>query len=250
MTHHTDAGTDNGAETDSIRIEGVTKSFGSVVALDDVTLQIERGTYHCLLGPNGSGKSTLLRLVLGLQRPDEGTITLPSARLGCGFQQPNFYPGLTARENISVFAGLAGGEDSEWTQTVIEELGLQPALDRRAGDLSGGFARKLDLALALIRHPDFLLLDEPLGALDDVSKARLLSFLDSYVEHGNTVLVSTHHVTAFEPYLDRVTLMHRGSVLLDSRVAEMDMGAHDSLQTYYVDTVLDREDVSFDAGNI
>lgn len=229
-----------------ITIDGVTKSFGSVVAVDDVSLSVASGTYHCLLGPNGSGKTTLLRLVLGLQRPDRGQIDVAAATVGCGFQQPNFYPGLTVRENIDVFAGLVGADNSEWTETVVEELRLTPALDRRAGSLSGGYARKLDLTLALVNRPDVLLLDEPLGALDDVSTTRLLSFLDAYVGDGNTILLSTHHVTAFEPYLDRVTLMHDGRVLVDQWIDALELGEHDSLQSFYVESILAREDGSLE----
>ncbi len=222
----------------ALHLSNVTKRFREVVALDALSLTVEAGTYHCLLGPNGSGKSTLLRLVLGLQQPDSGTIDGPHGRVGCGFQSPNFYPALSVRQNIDAFAKLAGADDWEWNQTVIDELRLNPVLDREAGELSGGYARKLDLALALIKQPDVLLLDEPLGALDDVSKERLLAFLERYVEAGNTVLVSTHHVSAFADSLDRVTVMHRGRVLLDDWIEAVELDGHDSLQAYYVAAIL------------
>ena len=233
--------TTNGDQTtDRISINDVRKAYGTVAALDGVSMTIDAGTYHCLLGPNGSGKTTLLRLVLGLTNPDGGTITQPDGVVGCGFQRPNFYNDLSTRENIDVFTSMLGTSDEEWNQTVVEELRLGPALDQRAGDLSSGYARKLDLALALVKKPDFLLLDEPLGALDDVSKAQLVDFLDDYTSMGNTVLVSTHYVSTFEPYLDHVTLMHNGTVLLDTPMDELD--TEDGLQTHYVQTVLDRED--------
>lgn len=234
--------TANGGD-DAIRLEGVTKTYGDVVAIDDVTLSIEDGVYQCLVGPNGSGKSTLLRLILGLTQQDSGTITLPDAVIGCGFQQPNFYPALTVRENIDVFASIVGATDWDWNQRVVDELRLNPALNRKAADLSGGYSRKLDLALALIKQPDFLLLDEPLGALDDVSKARFLEFLKEYADDGNAILVSTHDVKAFEPYIDRVTLMHEGVAIVDRQVSEIDLGDAGSLQEYYVTTILAREDV-------
>jgi ABC-2 type transport system ATP-binding protein len=215
-----------------------------VVALDGVSLTIESGQYHCLLGPNGSGKSTLLRLVLELARPDEGTISRPDAVLGCSFQQPNFYPDLSVRENINVFTSMVGADDEEWNQTVVDELRLNDELAREASDLSGGYARKLDLALALIKEPDFLFLDEPLAALDDVSKTQLLEFLDEYTDMGNTVVVSSHYVEAFEPYLDHVTLVHDGNVLFDKPMDKIDFGEAGSLQSYYVQRVLDREDAS------
>jgi ABC-2 type transport system ATP-binding protein len=225
-----------------IEIEDVRKTFGSVVALDGVSLAIEPGQYHCLLGPNGSGKSTLLRLVLELALPDEGTIRRPDAVMGCSFQQPNFYPDLSVRENLNVFTSMIGADDEEWNQTVVDKLRLNDELNREGSALSGGYARKLDLALALVKQPDFLFLDEPLAALDDVSKTQLLEFLDEYTDRGNTVVVSSHYVEAFEPYLDHVTLMHDGDVLFDEPMDALDFGDADSLQSYYVQTVLDRED--------
>jgi ABC-2 type transport system ATP-binding protein len=222
-----------------IELDGVRKTYGNVVALRDLSLSIEAGQFHCLIGPNGSGKTTLLRLVLGLTRPTEGTVSTPDGTLGVGFQQPNFYPGLTVAENLSVFASLVGATDDAWRERLIEELRLGRALDRTAGDLSGGFARKLDLALGLLKRPDYLLLDEPLGALDDVSKARLLEFLQSYAGEGHAVVVSTHHVGEFEPFLDRVTVMHAGELVLDADPASLDPGS--SLQEYYVDVVRERD---------
>ncbi len=230
--------------TGYIELDEVTRTYGDVVALDEISLAVGGGQYHCLLGPNGSGKSTLMRLVLGLTQPTSGTTSIPDLTIGCGFQQPNFYPSLTVRENINTFAGLVGADDWEWNRHVVDELRLTRALDRLAGDLSGGFARKLDLAIALIKKPDILLLDEPLGALDDVSAARFLTFLEAYVDSGNTVFVSTHRVTEFEPSLDRVTVLHDGQIVFDELCAEIDRGEADSLQAYYVDELLEREGVS------
>jgi ABC-2 type transport system ATP-binding protein len=161
--------------------------------------------------------------------------------VGCGFQEPNFYPTLTVRENIDVFASLVGGVADQWRETLLEELRLDRALERSAGDLSGGFARKLDLVLSLLKRPDYLFLDEPLGALDDVSKERLLAFLNAYTEDGNAILVSTHHIDDFEQYVDRVSIMHDGDLVLDSARSAVDLGRYDTLQEYYVEMVLERE---------
>lgn len=226
-----------------VELVDVTRTYGDVRALDSISLTLGGGEFHCLLGPNGSGKSTLFRLLLGLTRPTAGRVETGDCRLACGFQRPNFYPDLTVRENISVFARLIGGTDWEFTRHVVEKLRLQRALDRRAGDLSGGFARKLDLTLALLKQPDLLLLDEPLGALDDVSTAQLLDLLERYAGGDKTVVVSTHRVTAFEPFLDRVTVLHDGTIVLDERLSALDREG-DSVQSYYVEQILDREGVS------
>ncbi|MEF8979485.1 MAG: ABC transporter ATP-binding protein [Haloarculaceae archaeon] len=226
----------------ALTVDAVRKVYGDVVAVDGVSLSFGGGQFHCLIGPNGSGKTTLFRLLVGLAQPTEGDVSTPDGTIGCGFQEPNFYPDLTVRENIDVFAGLVAAPDSGWRETLVSELRLGGALDRPAGDLSGGYARKLDLALALLKHPDYLLLDEPLGALDDVSKHRLLAFLDGYAADGNTVVVSTHHVTDFEPFLDRVTVMYDGAVILDREREAIAVDQYDSLQEYYVALVLNRED--------
>jgi ABC-2 type transport system ATP-binding protein len=226
----------------ALTVDAVRKVYGDVVAVDGVSLSFGGGQFHCLIGPNGSGKTTLFRLLVGLAQPTEGDVSTPDGTIGCGFQEPNFYPDLTVRENIDVFAGLVAAPDSGWRETLVSELRLGGALDRPAGDLSGGYARKLDLALALLKHPDYLLLDEPLGALDDVSKHRLLAFLDGYATDGNTVVVSTHHVTDFEPFLDRVTVMYDGAVILDREREAIAVDQYDSLQEYYVALVLNRED--------
>jgi len=225
---------------DSIRLDGVTKTYGDVVAVHDLSLSFEPGTYHCLVGPNGSGKSTAVRLALGLTRPDEGTVERPDAVLGCGFERPNFYQDLSVFENIDVFADLADATDDDWNQSVVDELGLGPVLDRTAGNLSSGYARKLDLALALIKQPDFLFLDEALDSLDDVSEERFLAFLEEYADRGNGVVVSTHYVSAYEPSLDRVTLLDDGDVVFDDRVADLDLGDEGTVQSHYVETMRER----------
>ncbi len=223
----------------TLALNGVTKRYGDVLALDDCSLAVETGGFHCLLGPNGSGKTTLLRLLLGLERPTTGTVSRTGIRVGSGFQRPSFYPSLSVRENLEVFRRLQGGAHDDWRQRLVSGVGLDPAVDRRAGDLSGGYARKLDLALALLHRPDVVLLDEPLGALDDVARARLLEFLEDYADAGHGVVVSTHRIDTFEPHLDRLTVLDGGSVVLDRRAQDLPDDAEGTLQERYVDMLLD-----------
>ncbi len=222
-------------------LESVTKRYGDVVGVDDVSVTIGGGQYHALVGPNGSGKTTIVRLLVGLVQPTMGQVSRTAVSVGCGFQRPNFYPDLTVAENLDVFASMVGPVESTWREQVLDGLRLGPARHRLAGDLSGGFARKLDLALAVLKRPDVLLLDEPLGALDDVSTASVLEFLADFNAAGNTILVSTHNITDFEPWLDRVTIMFDGSIVADEMRGSLDWESGSSLQDYYVEQILERE---------
>ena len=218
--------------TEPIRFEGVSKSYGDVVALSDVDLELRPGEVHCLVGPNGSGKTTLLDLLLGLTRPTSGTVTVPDVPLGCSFQSPTFYPGLTVTENPDAFAWLSGCPDEAWRERLLDVFGLDRVAMQLAGTLSGGWQKKLDLALGFLKRPDYLLLDEPFSELDDASKRRLLEFLEGFCTDDRSVLVVTHHVRRFEAIVDRLTVFDGGQVRYDGAVGPNEL-AHDR----YLDTL-------------
>jgi ABC-2 type transport system ATP-binding protein len=222
-----------------IRVEGLRKRYGDVLALADVDVTVEPGTFHCLVGPNGSGKTTLLRTLLGLVEPSAGEVSVPDVRLGTAFQRPSHYEELTVADNLDVFGALATADD-EWAETVLDRLGLDVVRDRIAGDLSGGYSRKLDLALALQKEPAYLLLDEPLGDLDDVTKLRLVELLGDYRDAGHGVVVSTHNLGAFAACVDHLTIVSDGEVLVDRPREAIDV-PDDELQEFYVDRVLKKD---------
>ena len=202
--------------SDGFAVEGVTKHYDGVTALSGVSVDVEVGSFHGLVGPNGSGKTTLFHLLSGLARPTGGRVRRPPVPVGVGFQVPRFYPDLTVRENLSVFRSFAADPPpADWTETLLEELRLDPAAHRKASDLSGGFRTKLDLALAMVKRPTFLLLDEPLTDVDDHSRRRIISFLSTYPGEDRCVVVSTHNVEAFGPAFDRVTVLVDGAVAFD-----------------------------------
>ena len=202
--------------SDGFAVEGVTKHYDGVTALSGVSVDVEVGSFHGLVGPNGSGKTTLFHLLSGLARPTGGRVRRPPVPVGVGFQVPRFYPDLTVRENLSVFRSFAADPPpAAWTGTLLEELRLDPAAHRKASDLSGGFRTKLDLALAMVKRPTFLLLDEPLTDVDDHSRRRIISFLSTYPGEDRCVVVSTHNVEAFGPAFDRVTVLVDGTVAFD-----------------------------------
>jgi len=219
---------------DAIELEDVEKAYGSVRALRGVSLTFEPGGVHAVIGPNGSGKTTLFRILLGLTNPSSGTVSMPDATLGCGFQQPQFYPGLTVGENIRTFGSLAGAEGA-WVDTVTERCGLKRLEHRIAGNLSDGLAKKLDFALALIHEPDVIVLDEPFADIDEESKPALLAFLDTYVTEERLLLLTTHQLSLFRDVLDTMTVLSRGEVVFDERVADIDDPDERGLTELYVD---------------
>ena len=167
------AGEDSSRPAADVRLEGVRKSFGEVVAVDGVDLEIEQGEFFSLLGPSGSGKTTLLRIIAGFERPDEGRVHLrgvdvtarpPYARqVNTVFQEYALFPHMTVRQNVEYARKHAADE-------YLERFRIGHLQSARPAELSGGERQRVALARALARDPDVLLLDEPLSALDDNTK--------------------------------------------------------------------------------
>ena len=205
-----------GDETPVIELEDITKRFGPILALDGVDCQFERGRVHGVVGPNGSGKTTLFEIVLRLRRPTVGTVIAPPPReMGYSFQQPQFYGTLTVRENLRVFSRLNAPLDAEWLKTLTGDLGLDRVAQRPAGELSGGFQQKLDLALAFLSRPDVVILDEPLADVDELSRGRILELIADYSDCGGTVLVSSHNHELLDPVVDNAVELHKGTVVTE-----------------------------------
>jgi ABC-2 type transport system ATP-binding protein len=204
-----------------IRFRGVGKRYGSVTALEDVDLTMREGEITCVVGPNGSGKTTLFALAVGLVGPTSGTVERPATGDGGSFQRPSVYPDLAVVENLDAYWGVTASTDEAWRQTLVDRLDLDQVRHRIAGDLSRGWQRRLDLALAFLKRPTFALLDEPLSGLDDPTKRTLRSFLASYADGERAVVVATHSVAAFDPIVDHLTVFDRGRVCYDGPVDEV-----------------------------
>lgn len=212
-----------------LELRSVAKAFDGRRLLDDVDLHVPDGTTLSLLGPSGSGKSTLLRIVAGLEQPDQGTVLLggddvtgrPVHRRGAGmvFQDQALFPHLDVEGNVAFglrMAGIDGPERGRRVAEVLELVGLRGYDDRDPATLSGGEAQRVALARALAPRPSVVLLDEPLAALDQLLRERLLVELRSvFDELAVTVVAVTHDPTEAAALGDRI------AVLLDGRIAQV-----------------------------
>lgn len=214
----------------AIQVTGLTKRYGELTAVDDVTLTVAEGEFVGVLGPNGAGKTTLLEMVEGLRRPDGGQVEVLGEavwprnprlqpRLGVQLQASSFFERLTAREQIRTFAslyGVGGAVADEW----LERVGLTDKADARVEDLSGGQAQRLSIACALVHDPELVFLDEPTSALDPQARRNLWDLLSSLNDTGRTVVLTTHYMDEAEVLCDRVAVMDHGRILqVDSPAA-------------------------------
>ena len=196
--------------------------------LGPLTLTIESGTFVSLVGPSGCGKSTLVRILAGLQPPTRGEVCLddavikePSARVGLMFQEANLMPWRTVRDNIALPLELAG-VDKQGRYAAVERLlpalGLADFALAYPGELSGGMAQRAALGRVLIQHPAVLLLDEPFGALDAITREQIsFDLLRMWAQHRQTVLMVTHDINEAVLLSDRVLVMttRPGQIALD-----------------------------------
>ncbi len=206
--------------THTIELDGVRKTYGNTTALSDISVELEPGRVHAILGPNGAGKTTLFRILLGLTEADAGTVSLPDATVGYGFQEPRLYPGLTVEENLDLFAELTGAPSS-WVATLVEQCGLARVSHRLASELSSGFAKRLDLALAFVDRPSLVILDEPFADVDAGNRSQLRTFLAEYATDERIIVVSTHRIDWLESLLDTITVIADGEVRTHEEVSSV-----------------------------
>jgi ABC-2 type transport system ATP-binding protein len=232
-----------------LRITGLTKHFGDTVALDRLTLDVPLGSCFGLVGPNGSGKSTTLRSVVGLIRPDAGTIQvcgidvateLATARAAMGvvLDPLQLFERLTAREFLATMgelrgmsADLVGGRADQ----LFETLQLTGDADRQIAGFSHGMRKKTALAAAVLHRPRLLLLDEPFEGVDPVSARTMRSMLDRFRAGGGTVVLSSHVMDLVERLCDHVGVIHEGRVVATGPTDELRAGR--ALEDAFIDVV-------------
>jgi ABC-2 type transport system ATP-binding protein len=216
-----------------LTFENVRKTYGSLVAVDDLTVTVERGEVLGLLGPNGAGKSTSVNLAVGLLAPDAGRITVngknprsPDARvhLGVAPQALALYDMLSGRENLRFFGqmyGLSGSTLVDRVKWALDFVGLSDRAGDRVGGYSGGMKRRLNLAAALVHDPELILLDEPTVGVDPQSRNQIFENIMALKQLGRTLIYTTHYMEEAERLCDRVAVIDRGKLLAIGRVEDL-----------------------------
>ncbi len=215
------------ADTFAVELDAVTRSFGPNQALDGVSLRVRRGEIYGLLGPNGSGKTTLIRVLVGLVRPDAGTVlvlghAMPDrgvlARVGYMTQQPALYPDLSVEENVRFFAAISDAGDH-----VEEALRVVELWERRASvvaTVSGGMRQRCSLACALVHRPQLLLLDEPTVGVDPQLRVQFWDYFRRLTADGTCIVVSSHVMDEAER-CDRLGLIRFGKLLAEGTPGDL-----------------------------
>jgi ABC-2 type transport system ATP-binding protein len=214
----------------AITIQGLTKRFGEVVAVDDLSFEVNHGTVVGFLGPNGAGKTTTLRTLLGLVSPTAGSaridgkpyreLTDPVHHVGAVLEASSFHPGRSARNHLQVVATAAGLPRNRADQ-VLEQVGLTTAARRRVGGFSLGMRQRLGLATALLGDPQVLILDEPANGLDPEGVHWLRGLLRQLADQGRTVLVSSHVLAEVAQTVDQVVIIAGGRLVTQSTLAAL-----------------------------
>ena len=217
-------------EASVVQVTGLTKRFGGVLAVDNLTFSLHPGRITGFLGPNGSGKTTTLRILLGLVTPTAGAATIdgrryrelehPSRHVGAVLEASSFHPGRRARDHLRVLA-TAARLPAERVDVALAQVGLHDAARRRVGGFSLGMRQRLGLASALLGHPRVLILDEPANGLDPQGIHWLRGFLREQARQGCTVLVSSHVLSEVASTVDDVVIISAGRLVTQSSLADL-----------------------------
>jgi len=215
-----------------VAIEGLTKRFGDVTAVDTLSFTVERGQVYGLLGPNGAGKTTALRVLTGLEHPTMGgtrlfgTPVTPGcrelSRVGAMVEQAAFVPQLSGMTNLKLWweAGGSRLRDAD-LDGALEVAGLGDAVHRKVKTYSQGMKQRLGFARALLSRPELLILDEPTNGLDPGEIREIRGLIGRLTEHGATVLLSSHHLSEVEQTCTHVVVMNEGRLVADGTVSDL-----------------------------
>ncbi|HWQ55128.1 MAG TPA: ATP-binding cassette domain-containing protein [Bryobacteraceae bacterium] len=230
----------------AVAFEGVTKSFGALKVLDDISFEVFRGTAFCLLGRSGSGKSVTIKQMIGLLKPDRGRIwvegediaALDSAGLarvrkeiGFLFQYSALFDSISVGENVAFplrrHTNMGEDEIRDRATKKLRRVGLEGIYDKMPSDISGGMRKRVGLARALVLEPALLLADEPSSGLDPITSREIDElFLDLKHTEGTTMVIVTHNIPSARSVGDELAVLHQGRILASGSPAELDRSEH------------------------
>lgn len=216
-----------------IKTKSLTKNFGKVIAVNNVSLNIEKGEIYGFLGLNGAGKTTTIRMLLGLISPSNGEIKIldrqikhggqgPWENIGCLVEIPYSYPELTVKENLEIYRRLRGISDTKAVNNIISKLKLNAYSDRKASHLSLGNSQRLGLAKALIHNPEILILDEPSNGLDPAGIVEVRELLlDLSINRAVTIFISSHILGEISKLANRIGIIHEGKLIQEINTSDL-----------------------------
>jgi lipopolysaccharide export system ATP-binding protein len=217
-----------------LEVNHIRKTFRKRAVVDDVSLRVGAGEIVGLLGPNGAGKTTTFLMILGLHRPETGSILLNGrditrvpvyrrSRLGIRFlpQEPSVFRGLSVEDNVRAIAQMTPSGEADDIPRILAELGLGAIRSRKAYMLSGGERRRLEIARSLVRTPDFLLLDEPFAGIDPIQIKELQELIQSFRSRNMGIIITDHNVREILKITDRSYIIHSGQVIFEGRSEEL-----------------------------
>jgi ABC-2 type transport system ATP-binding protein len=200
----------------ALSVRSVSKRFGPLQALSDVSFDVRAGEMVALIGPNGAGKTTLLSIIAGVQPADAGSLSRGPAEVGWVPQQPALYTRLSVAENLGLFARLERVADPRAVvERMLDQTDLRSRAAEQVGRLSGGNRQRVNVALGLMGDPPVLALDEPSTSLDPAQRERLWLFIADLARAGRAVVFSTHNVAEAQRYAARVIVLAEGTILFD-----------------------------------
>ncbi|MDK7181532.1 ABC transporter ATP-binding protein [Corynebacterium riegelii] len=216
-----------------IEVQGLTKRYGAVTAVDDLTFSVQPGHVTGFLGPNGAGKSTTMRMILGLDKPTAGTALIdgapysalanPTRKVGALLDAKGVHPNRSARATL-LWQAQAAGLPASRVDEVLSLVGLSQAAGKRVGGFSLGMSQRLGIAAALLGDPEILILDEPVNGLDPEGIRWVRGLLKSFAAEGRTVLVSSHLLAEMAQTADHLIVIGKGKLVADTSVAEFIRG--------------------------
>lgn len=212
-----------------IELQDISKRYGEVIALSRFNMKVKSGYITGFVGPNGAGKTTTLRIITGLARPNEGTVTVLGENpydnirvkscIGFVSEHDDLYPWATVKESVRMLSKINMPESktlNEAVEKAVSDVGMEKYLDRKVSALSKGMKQRTKIAAALTHNPELLILDEPLGGLDPLGRKTCMDLLTNLCEEqGVSILISSHVLEELENFANRITLIHRGQTVAE-----------------------------------